>query len=80
VAGAKSSSLSSCNLDCMTSSSSSDSTTTFLRVAALREGLTGDSDILNWEGRVPRDLYLVLSSQCGCSRYNARFVQNRKQC
>lgn len=44
-AGVKSSS-SSCILDCMNSSSSSDSTIIFLRAAALLEGLTGDSDIL----------------------------------
>ena len=48
-AGVKSSSLSSCILDCMISSSSSDSRTTFLRAAALLEGLTGDSDIFKLE-------------------------------
>jgi hypothetical protein len=44
-AGVKSSSLSTSILDCICSSSSSDSTTTFLRAAARLEGLTGDSDI-----------------------------------
>lgn len=44
-AGMKSSPLSSSILACICSSSSSESTTIFLRVAALRDGLTGDSDI-----------------------------------
>jgi hypothetical protein len=48
-AGVKSSSLWSCTLDFMSSSSSSDSKTTFLRVAALLDGLTGDSDIFKGE-------------------------------
>ena len=49
VAGAKSSTLSSFILDSMSSSSSSDSTTTFLRAAALLDGRTGDSDIVEFD-------------------------------
>jgi hypothetical protein len=67
-AGVKSSSLSTSILDCICSSSPSDSTTTFLRAAARLEGLTGDSDILMvWRTRLG-SIYSSLLENTGETR------------